>query len=68
VTPQLFFKAGTVIKDPDSPQAYRVTTDVFVGDVVRSEQFEPLNGAPVPRAGDPLPRWLEAVRVTPPKP
>lgn len=53
------FKAGTVFHGPGG-QGYRLTCDVYVGDVARKCQFEAFGGAPEPEQDTPLPTWLVA--------
>lgn len=47
----------TIIKGPNN-QAYRVLRDIHMYDLFKAEDFEAINGAPIPLAGAKAPKWL----------
>lgn len=57
-----FLEADTRIVNPENPdQGYRLTADVFSGDIVKAEQFEAFGGAPEALPDHPVPEWVAAV-------
>ena len=53
-------KAGHIFNGPDG-QGYKLNSDLNVGDVIRSDLFVPLGGAPKCRGGESIPTWLASV-------
>jgi hypothetical protein len=62
MTRKPFLEAGTRIINPGNyDQGYRLTVDVFSGDIVKAEQFEAFGGAPEALPDHPVPEWVAAV-------
>lgn len=54
-----FKRKGAEIRNPENPEeGYRLTMDVFSGEVTRADQFQAFGGAPEVKPGDMPPVWL----------
>jgi hypothetical protein len=51
------FCKGHVFKGPDG-MGFALTRDVYPWDAMMHTDFQPINGAPEPVAGDMMPDWL----------